>query len=74
MTILRLTFWANGEESQKSGTCILSRTDRIKFSKEWFAHIRHVLREMEGSLNMIFSEYQLQNCHFLFHRISKLEY
>ena len=33
MTVLRLIFWANGEESGKPRTWVLSRTDRINFNK-----------------------------------------
>ena len=53
MTILRLIFWANGEEFGKSRTWVLSKTERINFIKERFAQIWPVLREMEGSLSTI---------------------
>ena len=61
MTILRLIFWADGEESGKSGTWVLSRTDRINFSEKWFSQIRPVLTETEGSLSMIFLDWHLRS-------------
>ena len=54
MTVLRLRFWANEEESGKYGTWVLSRTDPINFKEEHFAQIRPVLRETQGSLSTIF--------------------
>ena len=60
VTVLRLIFWANGEWSGKSETWVLSKTDRINFIWEWFAQIRHVLRETEGSLSTIFSDLLLR--------------
>ena len=60
MKVLRLRFWANEEESGKSGTWVLSRTGPINFFKERFAQIRPVLRETQGSLNTIFSDLLLR--------------
>ena len=60
MTVLWLRFWANEEESRKSRTWVLSRTDQINFFKEWFAQIWPVLREMQGSLSTIFSDLLLR--------------
>ena len=45
---------SNEEEFGKYGTWVLSRTDPINFSIEWFAQIRFVLREMQGSLSTSF--------------------
>ena len=60
MIALQLIFWENGEESGKSGTWVLSRTDCINFFKERFAQIWPVLRETEGSLGTIFSDLLLR--------------
>ena len=61
MTILHWTFQVNGEESGKFGTWVLSRTDPINLSEEWFAQIRLVLRERQGSLSTIFLDLQLRS-------------
>ena len=55
MAVLRLRFWANEEENGKSGTWVLSRTGPINYFEERFSQIRPVLRDTQGSLNMIFS-------------------
>ena len=60
VTVLRLRFWANEEESRKSGTWVLSRTDQINLFEEWFVQIRPVLREMQGSLRKILSDLLLR--------------
>ena len=41
MTVLHWTVWENGEESGKSETWVLSRTDQINFLKEFFSQIWH---------------------------------
>ena len=60
MIVLRLRFFSNEEESKKFGTWVLSRTGPTNFINEWFAQIRHVLRETQGYLSMIFSDLLLQ--------------
>ena len=55
-----MRLWANEEESRKSGTWVLSRTDQINYCKEWFAQIRHVFREMQGSLSTFFLDLLLR--------------
>ena len=61
MTVLRLRFGTNEDESGKSVTWVLSRTNQINFSKEWFAQIWPLLRETQGSLSTIFSDLLLRS-------------
>ena len=70
MTVLRWTFWENGEEYGKSETWVLSRTDRINLNEEQFAQIQSILREKKGYLKTIFSDSLLR----LFSKLSHLQY
>ena len=61
MTVLRLRFWANEEESGKSGTWVLSRTNQINFTLERFSQIRPLLRETQNYLSTIFLDLLLRS-------------
>ena len=62
--------WTNEEESRKSETWVLSRTDRVNFKTKKCAKIWFVLREKEGSMKTIFSDSLLQP----FSKLSQLQY